>query len=316
MKKLIALLALTAASGMIFAQTGSAPTSQNAAGQQSGAQTPGSTPSTGATGAPAQAAPAGGKHQPQAKTQEEFKAYQEAASKPDPVSMEQAADAFAKQFPDSELRGALYQNVMLQYQNANNSDKMIEVGRKTLSIDPDNAVALASVASVLATRTRETDLDKEERLAEAKKDANRAIELMNSGAGVPAGLTPQQTDNFKSTITSMGYAALGQADFVNNNFAAAEQSLRKSTSIQGIQQDPITWLQLTLTLDREGKYADGLQVAQQCITVAANHPVQQYCTQERDRLQKLAANPPSAKPGTTGTAPTGPATTTSPTTPK
>jgi tetratricopeptide (TPR) repeat protein len=312
MKKLIALLALTAASGMVFGQTGGTST-QNAAGQQSGAQTPGTTPSTGT---PAQAAPAGGKRQPQAKTQEEFKAYQEVASKPDPVSMEQAADAFAKQFPESELRAPLYQNVMLQYQNANNSDKMIEVGRKTLSIDPDNAVALASVASVLATRTRETDLDKEERLAEAKKDASRAIELMTSGAGVPASLTPPQADNFKATITSMGYAALGQADFVNNNFAAAEQSLRKSTSIQGIQPDPITWLQLTLTLDREGKYADALQVANDCIKVSANHPVQQYCTQERDRLQKLAANPSAAKPASTATAPTSPATTSSPTTPK
>lgn len=315
MKKLIALLVLTAASGIALAQT-DAGTQKTSAGQQPAAQTtPGTQQQTAPAGqtqtTPPPAAPTG-KRQPQAKSQEEFKAYQDVTAKPDPASMEQAAEAFTKQYPESELRAPIYQNLMLQYQNANNSDKTIEIGRKTLQVDPDNSVALVTVASVLANRTRESDLDKEERVAEAKKAANHAIELMNSGAGVPTNLPPQNADTFKNTINAMAYAALGQADFVSNNFAGAEQSLRKSTSLPSVQPDPITWFQLTLTLDREQKYADALTAANKCVEISAGHPVNPYCTQERDRLQKLASNPPAAKPAPTSPAPTSAA----PTTPK
>jgi tetratricopeptide (TPR) repeat protein len=165
-----------------------------------------------------------------------------------------------------------------------------------MSVDPDNVVALVTVASVLANRTRESDLDKEERLAEAKKDSNHAIEVINTPEGVPAGYPPDKVEAYKNTILAMAYGALGQSEFVNNNFPAAEQALRKSTSFTGAQPDPITWFQLTLTLDREGKYADALQAANKCVEVSTGHPVNPYCTQERDRVQKLAANPPAAKP--------------------
>lgn len=320
MKKLIALLALTAAAGMAMAQAGDAKpqtsTGQSSESQAAPAQGTQATPAPGAQTAPgtpatpgAQAPAPTGKRQPQAKTQEEFKAYQDAAAKPDPAAMEQAANAFAQQFPDSELRAPLYQNLMLQYQNANNGDKTIEVGRKVIQHDPDNPVALVTVAQILANRTRETDLDKEERLAEAKKHASHAVELMNSGQGIPAGYPADKSETYKSTVLAMGYAALGQADFVNNNFAGAEQSLRKSTSFTGIQPDPISYFQLSLALDRQGKYADAMQAAQKCIDVAQGHPVAQYCTQERDGAKQRAANPPAAK---SATAPTSP----QPTTPK
>lgn len=308
MKKLIALLAMVAASGMALAQTGNA--QQQPAGQTGLAKPAQGQPAQGQA-TPGQAAPApAGKHQPQAKSQEEFKAFQDVVAKPDPAAMEQAANAFAQQYPNSELKSPLYQNVMLQYQNANNGDKTLELGRKTLGIDPDNVVALVTVASVLANRTRETDLDKEERLSEAKKDANHAIEIINGPEGVPPGVPPERAEAYKNTILAMAYGALGQAEFVSNNFPGAEAALKKSTGFSGIQPDPISWFQLTLTLDREGKYADALQAANKCVEVSAGHPVNQYCVQERDRVQKLAANPP-AKPAapTTSPAPANPATT-------
>ncbi len=299
MKKLIAILAMMAASGMAIAQTGNTqPQSKPAPAAQSQAA-----PAQGQAQGQAAPAPAPtGKHQPQAKSQEEFKAFQDAAAKPDPASMEQAANGFAQQFPNSELKGPMYQNLMLAYQNANNGDKTLEIGRKLLSIDPDNVVGLVTVASVLANRTRESDLDKEERLTEAKKDANHAIQVINGPDGLPVGIPADKAEAYKNTILAMAYGALGQAEFVNNNFGPAEEALRKSTGYTGIQPDPITWFQLTLTLDREGKYADALQAANKCVEVSAGHPVNPYCTQERDRVQKLAANPP-AKPAAPATAP-------------
>ena len=72
----------------------------------------------------APAAPAA-QHQPQAKTKEEYDAYNLAASKTDPAQMEAAADEFAQKFPTSELKEFLYVRAMNLYQQQNNSAKVI-----------------------------------------------------------------------------------------------------------------------------------------------------------------------------------------------
>lgn len=312
MKKSIAILALMAASSLAFAQfpTGN---SGNSGGPRPQEPTKGKTLNDvsnrnalddkqqpqGQNNAQ-QAAPTG-KHAPVAKTQEEFKAYQDAAGKPDAPSAEAAADAFVQQYPQSELRGALYQRVMGLYQNANNADKTIEVGRKTLTIEPENAPALVTVATFLANRTRETDLDRDERFAEAKKDASKAIELANAGEAVPAGTPPEQAGPYKDTLVSMAYSALGAVDFNNKNYPAAEQNLRKSVEPSQAQPDPISWYQLALALQRQGKNPDALTASQKCVEVASSTPeVANVCKNLQGYLEKLAANPP-AKPAASGT---------------
>ena len=85
----------------------------------------------------------------------------------------------------------LYKSVMHSYQQANNADKMMAMSQKVLSFDPDDPEALLGVAQVLAERTRETDLDKDQRLAEARKDAQRALVTVETD--VPsAGYPPEQ----------------------------------------------------------------------------------------------------------------------------
>ena len=125
-----------------------------------------------------QATPAA-KRPPQAKTQAEFDAYKAAMGVADPAALEKAADDFATKFPDSEIRILLYQNAMRQYQNANNAEKTEAMGRKMLALDPDNPEALVTVAEVIAERTHESDLDKDQRYAEAISMANLMRLLAN-----------------------------------------------------------------------------------------------------------------------------------------
>lgn len=318
MNKIFALLVLLAASSMALAQfptTGSAsgggPRPQDPAKGQTlndvanrntldNKQDPGK--------ANAQATQPTAKHQPMLKSKEEEKAYNEAMAKPDGPSAEAAADAFAQQFPQSEVRGPLYTHVMGLYQNANNSDKTIEMGRKAIEIEPDNAPALVTVATFLANRTRETDLDRDERLTEAKKDAAKAIELANSGEAVPAGTPPSQVGQFKDTLVSMAYSALGAIEFNNKNYPAAEENLRKSVEPSLAQPDPICYYQLALALQRQGKNADALQATNKCVEVSTTNPdVTNICKRLQGYLDKVVNNPP-AKPA----APAQPAASTTP----
>ena len=94
--------------------------------------------------------------------------------------MEKAADDFAAKFPDSELRVLLYKAAMRGYQNANNGDKMAEMAQKLLKLDPDDPEALIASAEVIAERTRETDLDKDQRFDQATKYAQHALETIDT----------------------------------------------------------------------------------------------------------------------------------------
>ena len=122
---------------------------------------------------PAAATPTQGKLPPQAKTQPEYDAYKLAKAATDPAAMEKASDDFAQKYPESEIRILLYLQAMSMYQSANNAEKVADMGRKVLTLDGDRPEALLGVAQYLAERTRDTDLDKDQKRAEGVKLAER-----------------------------------------------------------------------------------------------------------------------------------------------
>src|SRR5579862_4065104 len=236
-----------------------------------------------------QAAPAG-KRPPQAKTQPEFDAYKTASAITDPAAQEKAAADFAAKFPDSELRPLLYKSVMHAYQQANNGDKMMEMAQKVLSFDPDDPEALVGVAQVLAERTRDTDLDKDQKLAEAKKDAERALVTVETD--VPTvGIPPEKVDLFKRYIKSESYAILGTLASNAKNYPEAETNLRKSIDVFPEQVDSVAVLRLAVALDMQNKIPDALKYANQAVDLTKDRPdspAGKAARAEQDRLTKLS----------------------------
>ncbi|MFZ0201030.1 MAG: hypothetical protein WB523_15865 [Candidatus Sulfotelmatobacter sp.] len=244
------------------------------------------TPASGQAAGQTAAAPAG-KRPPQAKTQPEFDAYKLAAAITDPAAQEKAADDFAAKFPDSELRALLYKSVMHSYQQANNGDKMLAMSRKVLTFDPDDPEALLGVAQVLAERTRDTDLDKDQRLAEARKDAERALVTIDTDIPT-AGQLPEKVDAYKGFLKSDAYAILGTLDFNAKAWAAAEQNLKKSIDAFPQQPDPIAVFRLSVALDMQNKYPDALKYADQAVDLTkAGTGAGDAARKEKDRLVQL-----------------------------
>src|SRR5579871_4933263 len=204
-------------------------------------------PAAQGTAPAGQAATPPGKRPPQAKTQPEFDAYKAAIALTDAGAQEKAADDFALKFPESELRVVLYKMVMQKYQVANNADKMLETGQKAISFDADDPVALVSVAQVLTERTRDGDLDKDQKLAQAKKDAERA--LVTVYTDVPtAGYPQDKIDMYKRYTRSEAYAILGTLASNDEKYPEAETQLRKSIEVFPEQVDPVAVLRLSIAL--------------------------------------------------------------------
>jgi len=266
-------------------------------------------PNTPAQGGAAQggAAPAAGttpaKRPPQAKTQAEFDAYQTAAANVnDPAALEKSADEFAAKFPDSELRVLLYRAAMHGYQSANNSDKLMAMGRKILAIDGDDPEALIGVAEVLAERTKDTDLDKDQRWDESTKNAQRALQTIDTDLAIPANTPQERVDAYKGYLRSSAYSILGTVDFNRNKFPDAEANFHKSIDALPSQPDPVVVLRLALTLDKENRYPDALKEAYHAVELTKEGTTEgTLARRERDRLIQLtggipesAGNPPAA----------------------
>jgi tetratricopeptide (TPR) repeat protein len=237
--------------------------------------------------AAAPAAPAA-QHQPQAKSKEEFDAYNLAASKTDPAQMEAAADDFAQKFPSSELRELLYVRVMSLYQQQNNSAKVIATGQKAIELNPANPVPLVAVASALVMDTRESDLDRDNRYAEAGKDAQAALNNIDTGLEVPPSVPPAQVAAAKANLRSIAYDTLGVIAMNKKDYAAAEQSFQKAADLMKDQPDAVVYLRLSVAQDNEKKYPQALDSANKAIQYAQEGSAEKnLAKQQQARLQKL-----------------------------
>ncbi|MGA7220723.1 MAG: hypothetical protein WBX38_20580 [Candidatus Sulfotelmatobacter sp.] len=272
----ILVVAMLAISVLGFTQN--KPATQSApAGQASGQ-------ATGQAAAPA------GKRPPQAKTQPEFDAYKTAAALTDPAAQEKAASEFAAKYPDSELRVLLYKSVMHSYQQANNADKMMETAQKVLTYDADDPEALLGVAQVLAERTRDTDLDKDQRLAEARKNAQHALVTVETDIPT-AGQPPDRVEAYKNFLKSSAYEILGTLDYNAKQWADAETNLRKSIEAYPQQPDPVAVLRLSLALDQENKYPEALKYVNQAVDLTKEGTgAGDAARKEKDRLTQLTGS--------------------------
>ncbi|MGE5735488.1 MAG: hypothetical protein ACM34E_10400 [Acidobacteriota bacterium] len=311
MKRVAVVCAILAVASFAFAQAGYGNQSQNPPASQQGGQAgaaagagqqggqPGAAPGSAQQGRAAQAAPAvpEGKRPPQAKTQPEFDAFKTASATTDPAALEKAADDFAAKFPDSELRILLYKTAMRGYQNANNADKMLDMGRKCLALDPNDPEALVDVAEVLTERTRDTDLDKDQRLDEATKAAQKALQTIDTDVAFPAGTPPDKVDQYKNLLRSSAYSVLGALEFNKNNFTGAETNFRKSIDAFPQQPDPVTVLRLSLALDRQNKYPEALTYANKAVEMTQEGGgAGSLARRERDRLVQLTGGKPAGAP--------------------
>jgi tetratricopeptide (TPR) repeat protein len=310
MKRAAMVFGVLAVAALVAAQQQQAPAQQKQPAGAAGTTQPGSAQSGSATATPPQ-----GKRPPQAKTQAEFDAYNAAmANKENPVAMEKAADDFATKFPDSELRVLLFKAAMRGYQNANNGDKMLEESQKLLKLDPDDPEALIASAEVIAERTRDTDLDKDQRFAQATKYAQHALETIDTDVPVPANVAQAQIDAYKGLLRSSAYSVLGTIQYDQDKYADAQSYFQKSIDAYPSQPDPVVVLRLALALDKQGKYGDALKEANRAVELTQEGTAAGTTARhERDRLVQLTGGiPVSGSPAPPSNPPTGSAPNTTP----
>lgn len=243
----------------------------------------------------AQSAAPGVRH-PQAKTQAEFKDYNAAYAVTGGEAMEKAADDFAAKYPSSELRSFLYSKAMHEYQTENRASKVLEMGNKVIALDPDDPVPLTLTAAVLSDALSDTDKDREQKIAQIKKNAGHALQTVDTGMAPPANASPEQIASYKNTLRSMAHSALGITALKTGDDAGAETELKAAADLTKAAPDGYVLYHLALAQDHQKKYAEALASVQEALrSLRPEEELTKLAQGERARLELLLKPAGAAK---------------------
>jgi len=241
--------------------------------------------------APAQAqtsSPCPAPKQPQAKNKEEFDEIQKVADPSlTPDQRIAQAEEFIKKFEQSDLRPFAHRAAMQAYQIKNDFPKMLQHGEKVLELDPSDVLSLILLAGAIPERTRETDLDKEQRLNQAEDFAKRALSAIDCLAKPNPQMPDDDWKRVQDDARAQSHAALGLVSLQRKQYPAAEQSFKKSVEMQA-QKDPIVLWRLGLTYELMKKYEQARDALKQAVALGGvKVGTRDYAGEELQRVEEF-----------------------------
>lgn len=200
----------------------------------------------------------------QPKSQEELDALLAMQKAPTPDAKIEAAKNFLTDFKDTDFKEFANYILMLAYQQKNDFENMLLYGERTLSINPDNVGTLISLANAIPMRTREYDLDKDEKLAKAEDFAKRSLALIPNLAKPNPDMPDDQWLLAKKDFMASAHESIGLVAMKRENYGVAEENFRKSLDVSA-EQTAATFFYLGQALKEQGKNEEAISALDQSI---------------------------------------------------
>lgn len=194
---------------------------------------------------------------PQPKGPKEVEALQAMFQAQDPDARIAAANNLITKFADTEFKSTAFYIAAFSYQQKGDMDNVVVFAEKALEADPKFYGAQLMIAQALALRTKEFDLDKEEKLGRAEKLAKAAIELIAAAPKPRPDIPDEQWAAAKKDFDSQAHEALGLAALVRKQYDVCSSEL--TIAVTGANQpDPSTMVRLANCQIQSKKYDDAL----------------------------------------------------------
>lgn len=231
--------------------------------------------------AAALAAPLMAQKQPQVKSQKEAEAVQAVFNATDPNARIAAAENLLTKFKDTDFKGlALYLATESAVQ-LNDSEKVIIYGERTLEADPKNYMAMLTMGRTLASRVREHDFDKEEKLGRAEKLSNEAAELLKTATKPNPQMSDADWEGAKKDFDAQHFEILGMAASVRKKY---DDAIKNYQSAIALNNDPTAMVRLAQTFNLAGKHDDAIATADKVMAIADVNPqLKQFAQAEKAR---------------------------------
>jgi tetratricopeptide (TPR) repeat protein len=240
-------------------------------------------------------------NQPKPKSQKEADAVMAIFNAQDPDSRIAAAENLLTKFADTEFKVVALQVAAASAQQKNDFEKMVIYAERTLEADPKNYPSMLMLATGLAQRTREFDLDKEDKLKKATSLATQAMELLKAAPKPRPDITDEQWEGAKKEYSSQGFEALGLVAMARKQYDEAAKQFKQAVEISATP-DQSTMARLGAAYLQGGKPDEAIVVFDKLLATADIHPaIKEVATREKANAQKLKAS--GAKPATSAAPP-------------
>ena len=221
--------------------------------------------------------------QPNVKSKGELEMVQALLTAQDPDTRVKAADALLVKYADTEFKSIALMLAAMSYQQKGDVEKMIVYAERTIEVDPDNFQCLGMLASAIAQRTREFDLDREEKLGQVEKYAHKVMDLMKVVQKPNAQVPDDQWEAAKKDFTAQAHEALGVGWIVRKKYDPAIAELKLALE-SGSSPDPSTQVRLAAVYNIVRKYDDALALLDKVInTVNVDARIKQFAQAEKVR---------------------------------
>lgn len=175
--------------------------------------------------AQAQSQPAG----PHPKSKAELEAVQALISaQGNPDATIAAAENLVTKFADSDYKDTALFMEAQAYRQKGDRDKAVIYGERTLTANPKNYQASLMLAELTVQGTRETDLDKADKLAKADKYANDSITAINEATKPNPQITDEQWGDLKKDMIAQAHDALGMSALNRKDYNAAIEQFKQA----------------------------------------------------------------------------------------
>lgn len=219
-----------------------------------------------------QGQPAGQPKGPAPKSEAEQKAVMElfsAAQAQNQDGIIKAADDLLTKFADTEFKEIALMVQAQAYQAKGDADKAQIVGERVLEINPKNFQTTLMLGEILATHTRENDLDKEEKLSKAEKYLNGTIETLKTTPKPNPQATDQQWEDGKKQLTAQAHNDLGLVALDRKKYDVAITEFK--TAVDGDPQAAFS-VRLASAYQLAGKNTEALEIVDKLLADPQLHP--------------------------------------------
>lgn len=238
--------------------------------------------------APAPAA-ASAKPAPKIKSEKERQAVLAIQNATDPDARIAAADNLLTKFADTDFKLYALQAQARSAREKGDVEAMTVYSERVLEADPKNYDAMLLLGGGLAQRTREFDLDKEQKLTKATEYANNALEALKT-AEPPAfaQMSPQQWEAARKDYMADAHEVLGNVALVRKKYDVAITEFKTAADMASTP-NPTTMARLVQAYNQANKFPEAIETSDKVLALPNLNPqVKQFVTNQKDFATKMS----------------------------
>ncbi len=180
-----------------------------------------------------------------------------------------AADDLVSKFADTQFKEVALYLEATAYQRKRDNEKAMIYAERVLDINPKNYQAQLLVGDIIATTTRENDLDKEEKLTRAEKLLNDSIANVLAAPKPNPQLTDAQWEDGKKQIAGEAHNDLGLVALDRKKYDLA---MKEFGTAQSLDPQAAYQVRLASAMQSAGKNDEAIALVDKLLADPNLHP--------------------------------------------